>query len=153
MWLFGCSHKTSHGKKAPEDILKVNRSHRLQKMGNLQKPNPGSTPHWVTSSAMWDVRKASAGLAVAAEHNTAQHYLWQVHVKKALTRPLKGGTGGPQKVVARTLSHKDAFSILSRQEFLLFERKQSSSTRSKQKRRYTRHNNTSMRAQMSSLPV
>lgn len=75
MWLFGCSHKTSHGKKAPEDILKVNRSHRLQKMGKLQKPNPGSTPRWVTSSAMWDVRKASAGLTVAAEHNTAQHYL------------------------------------------------------------------------------
>lgn len=39
------------GKKAPEDILTLNRSHRLQKMGNLQKPNLGSTPHWVTSSA------------------------------------------------------------------------------------------------------
>lgn len=90
-------------------------------MGNLQKTNLGSTPRWVTSSTRRDVRKALAGLAVAAEDNTAQHYLRQAHAKKALTR--KGGTGGPQKVVARTWSQEDTFSILSRQEFLFFEKK------------------------------
>lgn len=120
-------------------------------MGNLQNPNPGSTPQWVTSSARWDSRKASADLAVAAEHNTAQHYLCQVCVRKTLA--CKGGTGGPQMVVTRTLSQEDAFSSLSRQEFLCFERRQSSSTRSQQKRRCARQNNTTTRDQMSNLPV
>lgn len=72
-WLFGFSHRTSHRKKAPEDIIK--HVSQAAKDGKPAKANLGATPHWVTRSARWDVRKASAGLAAAAEHNTAQHHL------------------------------------------------------------------------------